>query len=115
MNQFVRFLLGVGLALTEPRKRHETRDRLADQVDELADHAARTYGHAVDRIGRLYRSARGDDHRVLTYAVSFLVGAGVGAGAGLLFAPASGAETRGAIAEKVQRFQDDVRERIKTA
>lgn len=109
MNQFLRMLLGLGLMLTEPKQRHRVYDRVSDRLDDFADQASRTYENAADRVGRAYRAARGDDHPVLAGAASFLVGVGVGVGAGLLMAPASGKETREAIAAKVERFQDNIR------
>jgi hypothetical protein len=108
MNQFLRLLFGLGLTLTEPKQRHRIYDRVSDRLDDFADQATRTYENATDRIGRAYRSARGDDHPALAGAASFLIGVGVGVGAGLLFAPASGKETRDAIAEKFERFESSV-------
>jgi YtxH-like protein len=109
MNQFLRLLFGVGLALTDTKQRHRIYDRVSDRLDDMADHASRSYENATDRVQRAYRSVRGEDHPVLAGTASFLVGVGVGVGAGLLFAPASGKQTRKAIVEKVERFQSDVR------
>jgi|SRR5579863_38436 hypothetical protein len=113
MNQFLQVLFGIGLALTEPRQRHRIYHRVTDKLDDFADQASRGYGAAADRVERLYRSARGEDHRVLAGAASFLIGMGIGAGAGVLFAPASGKQTRDAIAEKVERLQSDIRESVR--
>jgi hypothetical protein len=110
MNQFLRILFGTGLMLTEPRQRRRIYNRVTDKLDNVADQALRGYDAAADRVERVYRSARGDDTRVLASAGSFLIGMGVGVGAGMLFAPASGKETRENIAEKLQHFQSDVRE-----
>jgi len=110
MNQFLRILFGMGLMLTEPQQRHQMYNRVTDKLDDVADQALRGYEVATDRVKRAYRSARGDDTRVLASAGSFLIGVGVGVGAGLLLAPASGRETRENIAEKVRDFQSDVRE-----
>lgn len=115
MNELLRMLLGAGLALTEAPKREKTRERLTDRLDEMTDEAARTYNHAVDRIGRLYRRARGEDHRRLVFLASFVAGAGIGAAAGVLLAPMKGSEMREAIADKVQRVQSDLRTRLRDA
>jgi hypothetical protein len=109
MNQFLRVLFGLGLALTEPKQRHRIYDRVSDRLEDFADQASRGYENAAERLGRVYRSARGEDHRALAGVASFLVGVGVGVGAGVLFAPTSGKQTREAIAEKVERFQSDLR------
>ncbi|PYX44995.1 MAG: hypothetical protein DMG83_11430 [Acidobacteria bacterium] len=45
-------------------------------------------------------------------AVSFIAGAGLGVGIGMLFAPASGQETRELISEKVQAVGTRVRDRF---
>ena len=110
MNQFLRILFGTGLMLTEPRQRRRIYNRVTDKLDDVADQALRGYDAAADRVERVYRSARGDDTRVLASAGSFLIGMGVGVGAGMLLAPASGKKTRENIAEKLQHFQSDVRE-----
>ena len=45
-------------------------------------------------------------------AVSFIAGVGLGVGIGMLFAPASGQETRELISEKVQKVGTRVRDRF---
>jgi gas vesicle protein len=45
-------------------------------------------------------------------AVSFIAGVGLGVGIGMLFAPASGEETRELISEKVQEVGTRVRDRF---
>ena len=107
MNQFLRLLFGVGLLMTEPRERRRVYDRVTDQLDDVADQASRGYKAVADRVEHLYRTARGEDDRALSGAACFLIGAGIGAGAALLFAPASGQETRDTIAEKVREFQNN--------
>jgi len=105
MNQFLRLLFGMGLALTEPRQRHRIYDRVTDKLDDVADQASRGYDAVADRVERLYHEARGENTHVMAGATSFLIGVGVGVGAGLLFAPASGRETRDAIAGKARAFR----------
>jgi gas vesicle protein len=51
------------------------------------------------------------DH-TMRAAVSFIAGVGLGVGMGMLFAPASGEETRELISEKVQEVGTKVRERF---
>ena len=113
MGQLLRVLVGIGLALTEPRQRRRIYKRVSDRLEDLADHASRGYETAADRVEDLYHAARGEDHSVLASAASFLIGVGVGAGAGLLLAPASGKETRANIADKFQDFRSDVRESLR--
>jgi hypothetical protein len=114
MNKILRTLLELGLVLTEPRRRDRMRARVADHIEDLSDSAAKNLGNAVDRAERLYHSVRGENHTT-AHVLSFLAGIGCGIGAGLLLAPSSGDETREAIADKVHRFKDDVRDRFSSA
>jgi YtxH-like protein len=52
-----------------------------------------------------------EDHRVRN-AVSLAAGVTLGLGIGMLFAPASGEETRSSIADRVQGVGDRVRQRF---
>jgi gas vesicle protein len=49
---------------------------------------------------------------VLRDILTFAAGVSLGLGAGILFAPASGQETRNSIADKVQGMGTNVRERF---
>lgn len=107
-------LLGAGLLLLDP-----LRDRVADSVDDLKDRAqdlrdkARDrYEMASDRVSRASGVIRGEDHSVLSRAFAFVAGVGIGVGVGILLAPASGEETRSALADKVHHFGSQVRERF---
>ena len=102
-------LMGTGLYLLDP-----LRNRLADRLDDISDRAQDTYDTATDRLGRATRVMRGDDHRGLSTTTAVLVGMGIGVGVGLLFAPATGEETRSNIAGKVHDFSDKVREKVAT-
>ena len=62
-----------------------------------------------DRVGR---AIRGQEDHTVRNAISFAAGIGLGIGVGMLFAPASGEETRSSIAEKVQDVGERVRERF---
>jgi hypothetical protein len=100
-------LLGTGLYLLDP-----LRNRLADRLDDLTDRAQDTYEMASDRFGRASRVIRGEDHRGLSTTAAVLIGMGIGLGVGLLFAPATGEETRSNLAGKVHDFGDKVRDRV---
>jgi hypothetical protein len=109
MNQFLRLLLGMGLVMTEPRQRRRIYDRVTDQLDDVADQASQGYEAVANGVERLYRTARGEDHRGLSGTATFLIGMGVGAGVGLLMAPASGKKTRETIVGKIRDIQADTR------
>jgi hypothetical protein len=85
----------------------DMRDRVADGVDR-----------AGDRMSDLRARARdfypGEDH-TLRNILTFAAGVGVGVGAAMLFAPASGEEIRSQIGEKVQDISDRVRDKFSSA
>jgi gas vesicle protein len=58
------------------------------------------------------RAIFGEKDHTLRNLVSFAAGLGLGVGVGILFAPASGEETRNSMREKVQDIGDRVRERF---
>jgi hypothetical protein len=90
----------------------EQSDRVASDVrDRVSDE----YDGASDRISDLRDRARdlyaGESH-TLRNVLTFAAGVGVGIGAGMLLAPASGEEIRGSISDKVQDIGDRVRDRF---
>jgi hypothetical protein len=103
-------LMGTGLYLLDP-----LRNRLNDRLDDLSDRAQDTYETASDRLGRATRVIRGDDRRGIGTTTAVLIGMGIGVGVGLLFAPATGEETRSNLAGKVHDFGDKIRDRANTA
>jgi gas vesicle protein len=80
-------------------------DRVSDLSDEFRDQAA----ELGDRASRLYK---GDDDHTLNNILTFAAGVGIGIGAAILFAPASGEEIRSQIGEKVQSIGGKVRDRF---
>ncbi len=80
-----------------------------DQFSEKADRASDRVSDLTDR-GRNIIYQR--ENRSLRNVASFAAGVGVGIGVGILFAPASGKETRSSISEKVQDISNQVRERV---
>lgn len=75
-------------------------ERFSDRVTDLSDRGKKA----------IYRE---QDH-TLNAVLCFAAGAGLGIAAGILFAPASGKETRDSISDKVQDIGDKVRERFTT-
>ena len=82
----------------------DVRDRVSDGVGRVSDRVSDLREQAAD----LYSD---DDHTVRN-VLTFVAGVGVGVGAALLFAPASGEEIRGQIGDKVQDIGDRMRERF---
>ena len=117
MNKFLKLLLGTSLYLLE-QSDHTTkkaRDRAADRIDDLHDVAREKYQIAADRVARASRAIRGEENDVLFNVLRFAAGVGVGIGVGLILAPASGEETRSAIAGRVHEMGDKVRRQFSSA
>jgi gas vesicle protein len=85
----------------------DMRDHVSDQVGRVSDQVS----EFTDR-GR--RAIYGEDH-TLRNVLTFAAGLGVGLGAAVLFAPASGEETRSSVRDKVQDIGDQVRQRFSTS
>jgi len=114
MKKFLKLLLGTGLYVLE-QSDHTTkkvRERAGAEINDLRDAAQQKYEVAVDRLANASRAIRGEDSPILGNALRFAAGIGVGVGLGLILAPASGEETRSAIAGKVQEFGDRVKKQF---
>lgn len=85
---------------------------LLDLIDQIPDGAGRVSSRvsAATRRGKKVILRR-EDH-TLRNLVSLAAGLGLGIGAGILFAPASGQETRDFIGEKANEIGGRVRERF---
>jgi gas vesicle protein len=109
---WARLALKMGLLLTEPKVRAAVGEQLKNRVDQVTETIASKYEDAVDRLeaagagfqGRSYWPSR---------VVGFLLGVGVGAGLGILLAPASGSETREAIRGRAVDMKNKVVESAK--
>ncbi len=99
-------LLGTGLHLLD-----SLRGRLPDNADEIKSRVKDTYDTAYKRVSRATDALRGKgDSHIFGRVGALLIGVGIGVGVGLLIAPASGAEARAEITDKVWDFGDKVRE-----
>jgi gas vesicle protein len=103
MNKFLKSLLKTGVYLLEQSDRvtSEMQDRVKDRVEDLTD--------------RVEQAIQGQEDHTVRNAIWFAAGIGLGLGVGVLFAPASGVETRSSISDKVQDMGDRVRERFSAA
>jgi hypothetical protein len=72
-----------------------------DALDESDRWTRPMRGHIRDTADMVRRRVRGEDHTMRS-VLFFAAGVGVGLGVGLLTAPASGAESRSTISEKVR-------------
>ena len=80
-----------------------------DLYDGASTAARDRVGDLVDRARKVFRSQRSHPFRNVG---SLAVGTGLGLGAGLLLAPASGAETRRELVRRAERIGSTVRERF---
>jgi YtxH-like protein len=100
VNKFLRSLLKTGVYLLEQSDHtaSDLRDRVKAQVEDLTFRAR--------------QAIRGQEDHTVRNAVSFAAGTALGIGVTILFAPASGEETRRALAGKVRNVGDRVREQL---
>jgi gas vesicle protein len=114
MNNFLKLLLGTGLYLLEQsdQSTKKIRDRAAGNLSDLRDLAQDKFDTAADRVSKASRAIRGDEGQFVGNALSMAAGVGIGVALGVIFAPASGEETRSAIANKVHVFGDKVRQQF---
>jgi YtxH-like protein len=96
---WVRLGAKLSLLFTDPKFRGALGDRVKDSVDNLTDSVGRKYEDAADRVEAAAAAFQGKRNWP-SRAAGFLLGVGIGAGLGILLAPASGAETRDAVRDK---------------
>jgi len=116
MNQLLRLLMRTGLSLLEPERVDSIRDKVSDRIDDIGEKTRKTYDAASKHASRVVRSVRGEreDH-TLGNTLAFLAGIGTGVAVGILFAPASGEQTRSSLAETAQEVTGKVRDRFSSA
>jgi ElaB/YqjD/DUF883 family membrane-anchored ribosome-binding protein len=114
MNKFLKLLLGTTLYVLEQsdQSTRKIRNRAADNLDDLRDMAQEKYATTSDRVSRASQALLGEDSHVVGNVVSLAAGIGIGVGIGLIFAPASGEDTRSAIADRVQVVGDKVKKKF---
>ena len=113
MKDWVRLAAKLSLLFTEPKVRaaisnrvkdhlDEVTDRVSDKYDDVADRVSDKYDDAADRLEAAAEALQGKSQWP-AHLTGFLLGAGVGVGLGILLAPASGSETRQAVADATNR------------
>jgi len=102
-NRLVKSLLKTTLYILDQTA--EQVERVADSTSEITDQAKRVVNSAASAIQPR------EDH-TLRSIVSFAAGVGIGVGAGMLLAPASGGETRSSISDKVKDISNKVKGRV---
>jgi hypothetical protein len=106
LNNLLKSILKTAVYFIEQSDRvaGDVRDRVSDSFDSAADRVS----DLRDRAEELYE---GENH-TLRNLLTFAAGVGVGIGAGMLLAPASGEEIRGSIGDKVQDISERMRDRF---
>jgi gas vesicle protein len=113
MKDWVRLAAKLSLLFTEPKVRaaisnrvkdhlDEVTDRVSDKYDDVADRVSDKYDDAADRLEAAAEALQGKSQWP-AHLTGFLLGAGVGVGLGILLAPASGSDTRQAVADATNR------------
>lgn len=90
-------------------------DRFTSDVrDRVTEGVGRGAGRVSDLREQAHDLYEGKNH-TMRHVLTFTAGVGVGVGAAILFAPASGAEIRNSIGDKVHGIGDRVRGRFSSA
>jgi hypothetical protein len=106
MNEFFKSVLKTAVCLLEQSDRvsADMRDRAGDGVDRTGERGS----DLRDRTRNLYAH----ESHTLRNAISFAAGVGLGIGAGMLLAPATGSEIRDSIRNKVRDIGAPIRDRF---
>jgi gas vesicle protein len=116
---WIRLAAKIGLLFTEPKVRAAIGDQIKESVgnmsdtvsskySDISDTVADKYEDAADRLEAAAEALQGKSQWP-SHLAGFLLGVGVGAGLGILFAPAAGSEIR----ESVRDRAVDVTNRIR--
>ena len=114
VKDWVRIAAKLGVLFTEPKVRAAISQQFKERVDSVADTVAGKYEDAVDRLEAVGVALQGKSYRP-SRALGFLLGVGVGAGLGILLAPAAGSETRESIRGRAVDLKNKVVESASTA
>jgi gas vesicle protein len=107
LKDWARLAAKLGLLLTEPKIRSAIANQVKDQADAVTDTIAEKYEDALDRMEAVGAALQGRTYWP-SRVTGFLLGVGVGAGLGILLAPAAGVETREAIRDKAVAVKNKV-------
>ncbi len=119
---WVRLAARLGLLLTEPKARaaiaakvkdrvHDLTDAVSDKYDDVNDAVSDKYENMTDRLEAVADALQGKTYWP-SRIVGFLLGMGVGAGLGILLAPASGNEIRESVRDKAVGVRDKIRRSV---
>ena len=118
VQNWARGAVKLGLLLTDPKVRSTISDTFRDNFGDVSEHLSDKYSDVKDRVSDQYGNVM-DRLESMTDSFQprnpwparvggFLMGAGIGVGLGILFAPAAGTETRENVSGKVSDIKDRV-------
>ncbi len=119
---WIRLAAKLSLLFTEPKVRAAIGDKLKDSVSDLTDNISDKYDGVSDRVSNTYEDAV-DRLEAAADAIQgktewgskltgFLIGVGIGAGLGILLAPASGSEIRETVRDKAADMTSRIRQSV---
>lgn len=119
---WVRLAAKLSLLFTEPKVRAAIGNQIKDRVDDLTDRVSGKFDGVSDAVSDKYEDAA-DRLEAAADALQgktvwpsrltgFLLGVGIGAGLGLLLAPASGSEIRETVRDKAADMTDKFRRSV---
>ncbi len=118
VQNWARGAVKLGLLLTDPKVRSTISDTFRDNFGDVSEHVTDKYSDVKNRVSDQYENVM-DRLESMTDRFQprnqwparvggFLMGAGIGVGLGILFAPAPGTETRDTVSEKVSDIKNRV-------
>ena len=119
---WVRLAAKLSLLFTEPKVRAAVGDRIKDSVDDVTDTVTNNYADMTDTVASRYEDAvdrlkaaadalQGKGHWP-SRLTGFLLGVGIGAGLGILLAPASGSEIRESVRDTAVGVTNKIRRSV---
>src|SRR5215470_6236091 len=109
--QWARLALKFALLLTDAKLWGSITEHLGERASDMTDDFRRKYDDTTDRLSEARRALQGRSHWVAS-TTCFLGGVGVGVGIGMLFAPATGEETRSVLRDKAMEMTNRASENV---
>lgn len=114
MDSWTKLAASVGMLLVDEKLRRSLGTQLRDRVGNLGGSISNRYEDAVGRLEAAADALQGRNAWP-TRMTALLMGVGIGAGVGMLLAPAAGSDTRRAIRDKTVEFKNKVVENTTSA
>jgi gas vesicle protein len=119
---WIRLAAKIGLLFTEPKVRAAIGDQIKESVGNMSDTVSSKYSDISDTVADKYEDAADRLEAAAealqgksawpSHLAGFLLGVGVGAGLGILLAPAAGSETREAFRDHAAEVTNRIRRSV---